>query len=286
MNKGLLIVAVILFIFVVVGLVIYFVYKRSAPESTNTTDNITNTTDNITNTTDNITNTTDNITNTTDNITNTTDNITNTTVEGNSEKNISNKSETIKKSNSEKSKSTKIEKGDIGYNCKLNIDCKNYGPGPTDVACCKGKCTKKKTNWEGVGYCPNVCQDAPSPLGKPGTCGNESWPRKIGESCDTNLACEGHTRTGTSKILCCNGKCNQLVADWRGVPICPYKCYGAPSRLVGPGTCVGKKKEYWKRKLNTSCKYNTDCEGYGVGKTDITCCKGKCIQKIKGRKIC
>lgn len=44
-----------------------------------------------------------------------------------------------------------------GEPCNLHTDCKGWGAGATDMACCQGKCTRKKKDWAGVGYCPHEC---------------------------------------------------------------------------------------------------------------------------------
>lgn len=55
-----------------------------------------------------------------------------------------------------------------GEPCKSHTDCKGWGPGATQMACCKGKCTQKKKDWAGTGYCPFECVGG---IGKkPGTC--------------------------------------------------------------------------------------------------------------------
>ncbi len=52
--------------------------------------------------------------------------------------------------------------------CTSHTDCKGWGPGPTDMACCKNKCERKQKDWAGVGYCPHECVGRFG--GKHGTC--------------------------------------------------------------------------------------------------------------------
>jgi hypothetical protein len=124
----------------------------------------------------------------------------------------------------------------LGAACSLHTDCDGWGPGPNDVACCQNVCTRKQVDWAGVGYCPDQCQDAPSPLGKPGSCGSgNSWPRKEGQPCDTSAACEGWVAGKAGTLACCQGKCQKQKADWAGVGYCPNECKGCIT--CDPGSC-------------------------------------------------
>lgn len=53
--------------------------------------------------------------------------------------------------------------------CAVHTDCKGWGAGTYDNACCQGQCLQKKADWTGiVGYCPHECKG--SVFGDPGSC--------------------------------------------------------------------------------------------------------------------
>ena len=125
---------------------------------------------------------------------------------------------------------------ELGEKCTLHTDCKNWGPDATAVACCKEKCTTKKKDWAGVGYCPDECRDAPEPLGKLGTCDSgNTWKRSEGQPCDTHTACNGWIAAKAGTLACCSGTCTKLKNDWAGVGYCPAECKGGIFK--GLGTC-------------------------------------------------
>src|SRR5207249_1002314 len=63
---------------------------------------------------------------------------------------------------------------ELGNACSAHTDCKGWGLGPGDVACCTGICTRKKPDWAGIGYCPNECVGWP--FGPAGTCEQNTCP--------------------------------------------------------------------------------------------------------------
>jgi len=168
-------------------------------------------------------------------------------------------------------------KGGIGAKCTIHEDCLNYGPGPTDVACCDNFCTRKMKDWAGIGYCPNICQDAPSPLGKPGTCGSgNTWPRSEGQKCDVHEACKGYG-SGPTDMACCDNICTRKMKDWANIGYCPNICQDAPSPLGQPGTCGSGNT--WPRSEGQKCDVHEACKGYGPGPNDMACCDRICTRK-------
>ena len=188
-----------------------------------------------------------------------------------------------------------------GASCTLHTDCIGWGPSSTAAACCNGVCTNKVVDWAGVGYCPDVCQDAPSPLGKPGTCNSGyHWPRQAGEPCDTHAACSGWVAGKAGTLGCCNGVCTTLLADYAGIGYCPSECKDAPSPLGGTcrnitsGTCDTSAKcsgtsynapgssgccqgYHWPRKAGEPCDTHAACDGWVAGKAGtLGCCNGVC----------
>jgi hypothetical protein len=167
---------------------------------------------------------------------------------------------------------------ELGEKCTLHTDCKNWGPDATAVACCKEKCTTKKKDWAGVGYCPAECRDAPEPLGKLGTCDSEySWKRSEGQPCDTHTACNGWIAGKAGTLACCSGICTKQKKDWAGVGYCPAECRDAPSPLGKPGSCDSGNT--WKRSEGQPCDTHTACNGWIAGKAGtLACCSGKCTK--------
>lgn len=120
----------------------------------------------------------------------------------------------------------------LGEDCTLHTDCKGWGSGPTDIACCENKCTKKMKDWAGIGYCPDECIGTPA--GEKGTCGAYHWPRIKGEPCTAHTDCKGWG-PGATAMACCKGKCTQKKKDWAGTGYCPSECVGGIGKK--PGTC-------------------------------------------------
>lgn len=123
--------------------------------------------------------------------------------------------------------------------CANHTDCQGFGTGPTDVACCQGKCVKKLPDWAGVGYCPSECTSGPAgvPGSEPGSCERNHWPRLVGEQCLNHTDCRGNG-PGVNDVACCKGVCTKKLADWAGVGYCPDVCVG---RAGGQqGTCVAR----------------------------------------------
>lgn len=122
-----------------------------------------------------------------------------------------------------------------GEACTLHTDCAGYQVFGPSLVCSNGTCKDKVKDWTGEWVVPADCLDAPSPLGKPGSCGSgNSWPRKAGQPCDTHLACEGYVALQNT-LTCSSGKCEQAKKDWAGVWYPPQDCVGA---IFGkPGTC-------------------------------------------------
>lgn len=117
--------------------------------------------------------------------------------------------------------------------CGLHTDCKDWGPGATQIACCQGKCTKKQVDWAGIGYCPNECVGRSG--GQPGSCGDKTTPgTKLGGSCSAHTDCNGWG-PGATQNACCNGICTKKRKDWAEVGYCPHECMGHP--LGMPGSC-------------------------------------------------
>ena len=108
-----------------------------------------------------------------------------------------------------------------GGSCIYHTDCIGYGPGATDMACCRGICEEKKLDWAGVGYCSFECKGCP-------TCSLGTCPKPIiGQSCNFNQDC--------SSGSCCNGKCQYKKRDWANICYCPNTCVG--SAFGSSGTC-------------------------------------------------
>ncbi len=122
--------------------------------------------------------------------------------------------------------------------CTYDEDCPGFIPQQAGTpACCDGICQNQLADWSGTGYCPSVCQDAPSPLGKPGTCNSGyHWPREEGEPCDTNFACAGFVAGQPNTLACCNNTCTPQKEDWAGIGYCPNECRGCPD--CQPGSCT------------------------------------------------
>jgi hypothetical protein len=45
-----------------------------------------------------------------------------------------------------------------GEPCNLHTDCEGWGPDATANACCQGKCSQKKKDYVGAGWCPHECK--------------------------------------------------------------------------------------------------------------------------------
>jgi hypothetical protein len=116
-----------------------------------------------------------------------------------------------------------------GQSCDNNSNCEGHMPGQNTLACDNGTCRRQLRDWAGVYYNASECRDAPAPLGYAGSCRDRghNWPRKDGQSCDTNVACEGG--------CCNNGRCEGKKRDWAGVWYCSWECRGAWNK--GAGTC-------------------------------------------------
>eukprot|EP00051_Salpingoeca_urceolata_P010284 m.125233 g.125233 ORF g.125233 m.125233 type:complete len:1039 (-) comp16648_c0_seq2:95-3211(-) len=168
---------------------------------------------------------------------------------------------------------------EIGDTCSLHTDCRGWGPGTTDVACCAGTCQQKKADWAGVGYCPHECLGCPAYIGecKPGTCGIQPWPRPVGRTCVLHTDCSGWG-PGTTQNACCNGICATKKQDFAGVGYCPHECRGCPAYIGEclPGTCGVQP---WPRPVGRTCVLHTDCAGWGSGATQNACCNGVCATK-------
>lgn len=171
--------------------------------------------------------------------------------------------------------------GELGGACVVHTDCKGYGAGSTDMACCEGKCTKKLPDWSGIGYCPHECTSGPAgiPGSEPGTCAINHWPRLPNEPCASHTDCKGYG-ANSNDMACCQGKCTQKLKDWAGTGYCPHECTSGPAGIPGsePGTCA---INHWPRLVNEPCAQHTDCAGYGAGPNDVACCKGICKRKLK-----
>lgn len=63
----------------------------------------------------------------------------------------------------------------LGEKCSAHDECDGKGLGPYDTACCKGKCTYKRKDWIGAGWCPHKCKAKAD--GKPGSCAKNN-PRE------------------------------------------------------------------------------------------------------------
>ncbi len=134
-------------------------------------------------------------------------------------------------------KELEINTKNEGEDCNSHANCKGWAPGqPDKLACCNGKCTKLQRDWAGVGYCPDECKDAPAPLG--GRCDRGySWPRKVGEPCDTLFACTtGLCKNGVCGPDCPNGTNQTAATCWydRGIGRIPNK-QDCPSNMRDDG---------------------------------------------------
>ena len=176
---------------------------------------------------------------------------------------------------------------ELGGDCVAHTDCKDWGPGATQVACCKGKCTTKQVDWAGVGYCPEDCVGTAG--GQPGTCGNNSVPgAEIGQPCSLHTDCKGWG-PGATQNACCNGKCTQKQKDWANVGYCPHECVGTFGGKPGtcgrtsstPSTPSGPPPPSGPRPIGSPCSLHTDCAGWGAGTTAVACCRGRCTRKKK-----
>jgi len=164
-----------------------------------------------------------------------------------------------------------------GSSCNNNLDCKGWIAGKAGTpGCCNGKCTTLLKDWANVGYCPDVCQDAPSPLGKAGTCSSGyTWPRSEGQPCDSHSACKGWVAGKAGTLGCCNGTCTTLLKDWTGVGYCPDVCQDAPSPLGKPGTCSSGYT--WLRSQGQPCDTHAACQGWVAAQAGtLACCNGTC----------
>ena len=169
-----------------------------------------------------------------------------------------------------------------GQPCDTQPACDGWIAGKVGtLACCQGTCVKQLSDWAGMGYCPNECLDAPSPLGKPGSCNSgNSWPRKEGQPCDTQPACDGWIAGKVGTLACCQGKCEKQLSDWAGMGYCPNECQDAPSPLGKPGSCNSGNS--WPRKENQPCDAHSACEGWVAGQVgSLACCQGKCTRQKK-----
>jgi len=125
----------------------------------------------------------------------------------------------------------------LNESCSKNSDCDGFLPGQNTLACDKGTCQQQLKDWAGVYYSPSECRDAPAPLGYPGSCKdrNHHWKRKLGESCDTHIACDGYMPLQNT-LTCDTGTCKQAKKDWIGVYYSPSECVG---KAFGPkGICI------------------------------------------------
>ena len=131
---------------------------------------------------------------------------------------------------------------ELGESCAIAEDCKGYGLGDDQVACCGGKCTKKDDGW-----CPGDGANAGSPIG--GSCSvatdcqNWGWgiggkgtlccggvcrenpdllagcpEADLGQPCNVATDCKGWGGFGDN-TLCCNGKCTE---NRYNLLVCPY----------------------------------------------------------------
>jgi len=170
---------------------------------------------------------------------------------------------------------------ELGGACTLPTDCVGWDAPEDAAACCKGICTTKQKDWMGIGFCPDVCMDAPAPLGKPGSCEDGySWPRKEGEPCDTVFSCEEGVAGKVGTLTCCNKKCTKQLKDWFGMGYCPKDCMNAPAPLGKKGSC--EDGHSWPRKEGEPCDTVFSCEGGVAGKVgSLTCCDKKCTKQLK-----
>ena len=88
----------------------------------------------------------------------------------------------------------------LGESCTLHTDCENWGPGATQNACCKGKCTQKVNGW-----CPGEGPNA---------------GQNIGGGCEAASDCKGWGwGIGGRGVMCCEGKCEE---NPHKLVTCPY----------------------------------------------------------------
>lgn len=175
-------------------------------------------------------------------------------------------------------RATNIFKGKgIGADCVNDTECGGWLG--RSAMCCNGKCTNAVLDWARIGQCPDTCQDAPSPLGIPGSCKNGyTWPRSKGQPCDTHVACAGWVAGKPGRLACCNGTCQEMLEDWAGIGYCPHECKDSPT--AKQGSC-GSGLSY-PRKENQPCDTHAACEGWVAGKIGtLACCQGKCQKQIK-----
>lgn len=158
----------------------------------------------------------------------------------------------------------RLKGGVIGDACTLHTDCADWGPGNRDVACCKGKCTRKEPDWAGVGWCPDVCKGWPSTTNTYGTC-------------DQTKRCPvGYIRSDEDeKEMCCPSQ-DGIVCDED-----QKKCSLNQVRKDIDLCSSISGLYHWPRLEGEVCVVHTDCEGWGPGPTDMACCSGVCKRKQK-----
>jgi hypothetical protein len=197
-----------------------------------------------------------------------------------------------------------------GETCNLHEDCRGYGLGSTDTACCSWRC-KKKLN----GACPGEFGNAGAALGesctvatdcqghghllggigimcKGGVCA-EPGLGEVGTPCNLNEDCKDYG-TGETAAACCGYKCAKKIKSW-----CPGEGGNAGADIGGSCNISEDCKNYgwgvggdgnqcWKnvctppgpQKEGGSCNVGLDCEGHeAISETGLACCNNKCTEK-------
>ena len=171
----------------------------------------------------------------------------------------------------------------IGDDCVNDSECSGWFG--RSAMCCKGKCTTAMLDYLRIGQCPEVCLDAPLPLGVPGSCGSgNTYPRSEGQPCDTSIACAGWIDGKAGRLACCNGTCQKQIKDYKNdLGFCPNECLDAPPPLGKPGSCGSGNT--WPRSEGQPCDTSIACAGWVDGKAGtLACCNGTCQKQIKDYK--
>lgn len=127
-----------------------------------------------------------------------------------------------------------------GARCSLHEDCAGYGLGQTQMACCKGICTRKEYGW-----CPGEGRAAGADLDQP---------------CSIHEDCKGYGPS-PGDVACCGGVCKKKLEN----NFCPFKKKGEACKVPtdcqeGLGCCRNIcKPDCPPAKKGERCLLGTDC---------------------------
>ena len=94
-----------------------------------------------------------------------------------------------------------------------------------------------------------------------------------GSACNLDTDCAGWG-PDPDDTACCNGICVQKAIDYINVGYCPADCAGCFGCPLG--TCGNYSIP---RAPGEPCALDTDCAGWGINGTDMSCCSNVCTQK-------